>query len=214
MEENLRQYVEGLFSKAPKTQKMLELREEIFLNLKEKYSDLRTAGASEEEAYEIVKNGVGDVEELINSALDNGGRKPTEQERKRGAGLVAVAVMLYIISPLFIIVFGSMNNPIIGLAVMFILIAVATGLLVYRSSLRVGYDHYEKMDDSMVEEFKQWQVENKQKNEKKNAYLGAVWPIITAIYFVISFTTGAWWITWIIFIIGAAVHQIVRAALK
>lgn len=214
MEEKLRQYVENLFAKAPKTQKMLELREEIFLNLKEKYNDLRAAGASEEEAYEIVKNGVGDVEELIYSALDNGGRKPTEQERKRGAGLTAAAIMLYILSPLFIIVFGSMNNPIVGLAFMFILIAVATGLLVYRSSMRAGYNAYEKMDDSMVEEFRQWQVENKQKNEKKNAYLGAVWPIVTAVYFIISFTTGAWPITWIIFLIGAAVHQIVKAALK
>ncbi len=214
MEEKLRQYVEGLFAKAPKTQKMLELREEIFSNLKEKYNDLRQAGASEDEAYEIVRGGVGDVEELINSTLDNGGRKPSEQERKRGAGLVAIAVMLYIIAPVFIIVLGSMNNPIVGLALMFVFIAVATGLLVYRSSLRAGYSAYEKMDDSMVEEFKQWQVENKQKNEKKNAYLGAIWPIITAIYFIVSFMTGAWAITWIIFLIGAAVHQIARAALK
>lgn len=214
MEEKLRQYVESLFAKAPKTQKMLELREEIFSNLKEKYNDLLTTGASEEEAYEIVKGGVGDVEELIYSALDNGARKPTNEERKRGAGLAAIAIMLYILAPVFIIVFGSLNNPVLGLAVMFVLIAVATGLLVYRSSLRAGYNAYEKMDDSMVEEFKQWQVENKQKNEKKNAYIGAVWPIITAIYFVISFTTGAWWITWVIFLIGVAVHQIVKAALK
>ena len=70
MEENLRQYVERLFADAPKTRKMLELREEIFMNLKEKYNDLRENGASEEEAYEIVKSSIGDVDELISSAND------------------------------------------------------------------------------------------------------------------------------------------------
>ena len=54
MEEKLRKYVEELFADAPKTSKMVELREEIFMNLKEKYNDLITAGASEEEAYRIV----------------------------------------------------------------------------------------------------------------------------------------------------------------
>ena len=119
--------------------------------------------------------------------------------------------MLYILDPVFIIVLGSMNQQILGLTFMFILIAVATGLLVYRSSLRPGY-RYEKVDDSMVEEFKQWHVENKQKKEKENAYVGAIWPIIVAVYFSISFTTGAWRITWVIFIIGAAIQQIIKAA--
>lgn len=214
MEERLRQYVEHLFADAPKTRKMLELREEIFMNLKEKYNDLLATGASEEEAYEIVKGSVGDVDELISSANDPYTVPgPSEKERKQYARLTAVAVMLYILSPVFIIVLGSMRQEILGLTFMFVLIAVATGLLVYRSSLRPGYQ-YEKEDDSMVEEFKQWHVENKQKKEKQNAYVGAIWPIIVALYFIISFTTGAWYISWVIFIIGAAVQQIVRAALK
>lgn len=214
MEENLRQYVERLFADAPKTRKMLELREEIFMNLKEKYNDLRENGASEEEAYEIVKSSIGDVDELISSANDPYAVPgPSEKERRQRAGLTAVAVMLYILAPVFIIVLGSMNQQILGLTFMFILIAVATGLLVCRSSLRPGY-RYEKVDDSMVEEFKQWHVENKQKKEKENAYVGAIWPIIVAVYFIISFTTGAWRITWVIFIIGAAIQQIIKAALK
>ena len=104
-----------------------------------------------------------------------------------------------------------MNQPIIGLTIMFALIAVATGLLVYNSSLR---PKYEKMDDTMVEEFKQWQDESKHKNEKRSAYLGAFWSLIVALYFIISFATMAWYITWIIFLIGAAVEQIIKASTK
>lgn len=214
MEEKLRKYVEELFADAPKTSKMVELREEIFMNLKEKYNDLITAGASEEEAYRIVKGSVGDVNELINSANEaHTARVPSDEERKQRARLTAVAVMLYILSPVFIIALGSIHQEIMGLVFMFVLIAVATGLLVYRSSLQAAPD-YEKLDDSMVEEFKEWQAENKRKKEKEKTYAGIVWPVIVALYFVISFTTWAWGITWIIFIIGAAVDQIIKLAIK
>ena len=210
MEEKLRQYVENLFADAPKTRKMIELRQEIWMNLKEKYDDLIKAGATEEEAYEVVKGSVGDVDELISSASEYTGMSSVKQEteRKRSAKLVAIAVALYILSPVAIIVLGTSGQPIIGLTIMFALIAVATGLLVYNSSLR---PKYEKMDDTMVEEFKQWQVENKQKNEKRSAYTGALWAIIVAVYFIISFLTMAWPVTWIIFIIGVALEQILKA---
>ena len=135
MEEKLRQYVENLFADAPKSRKMLELREEIFTNLKEKYYDLRETGASEEEAYDIVKSSIGDVDELINSANDPVANKAqSEAERRRSARLVAIAIMLYILSPVAIIILGSMNQPIIGLTIMFALIAVATGLLLFTTA--------------------------------------------------------------------------------
>ena len=66
----------------------------------------------------------------------------------------------------------------------------------------------------MVEEFRQWQDESKHKTKKRSAYLGAFWSLIVALYFIISFATMAWYITWIIFLIGAAVEQIIKASTK
>jgi uncharacterized membrane protein YkvA (DUF1232 family) len=213
MEERLRQFVERLFEHAPKSKTMIELRQEIWMNLKEKYDDLIQAGATEEEAYEVVKKSVGDVSGLIRSVsstmIEEGAKK--EEERRRSAKLVAIAVALYILSPVAIIVLGMSGYSVAGLACMFVLVAVATGILVYNSSLR---PKYEKMDDTMVEEFKQWQEENKTKNEKRSAYTGALWALVVAVYFVVSFLTNAWAVTWIIFIIGAAIEQIIRAASK
>lgn len=40
---------------------------------------------------------------------------------------------------------------------------------------------------------------------------GAVWALTLTAYFVISFLTGAWYISWLIFIIGGAVSNIVKA---
>lgn len=213
MEENLRQYVENLFADAPKTKKMIELRQEIFMNLKEKYYDLIESGATEQEAYEVVKSSVGDVDELIASASDYSpaDKQKTEEERRKSAKLVAIAVALYILSPVTIIIMGTSGQPVIGLTLMFALIAIATGLLVYNSSMR---PKYEKMDDTMVEDFKQWQIENKTKNEKRSAYLGAFWSLVVALYFILSFLTMAWYITWIIFLIAAAVEQIIKVSAR
>ena len=48
--------------------------------------------------------------------------------------------------------------------------------------------------------------------ERRKAYSSALWLLVVAAYFLISFATGAWYITWIIFLIGAAMEQVVRAA--
>ncbi len=48
--------------------------------------------------------------------------------------------------------------------------------------------------------------------EKRKAYLSAFWLIVVAVYFLISFATHAWFITWIIFLIAAAMEQILKAA--
>ena len=70
---------------------------------------------------------------------------------------------------------------------------------------------YTPADDTVVEDFKQW---NREKNENKSlmsAVNGAVWALTLTLYFVISFLTGAWYISWLIFIIGGAVSNIIKA---
>lgn len=50
--------------------------------------------------------------------------------------------------------------------------------------------------------------------QRRSAWNSAMWLIITSLYFILSFATGAWYITWIIFIIGAAITPIVRVNIK
>jgi len=211
MEEKLRSYVESMFENAPKTRKAFELREEIFSNLKEKYDDLVAKGAVPEEAYQIVIGSIGDVDELIGSLRDAGSPEYVEdiqKNKKLYAKYVAISATLYILSPVLLIALGALANaPVVGVVCMLTLIAIATGLILYGRSV---YGKYEKIDDTMVEEFKQWQMENKQKEQKQEAYSSIIWPIIVALYFIISFLTGAWYITWVLFIVGAAVQQIVK----
>ena len=46
------------------------------------------------------------------------------------------------------------------------------------------------------------------------AFNGAFWPLVLAFYFLISFATGKWYITWVVFLIAPAVDVIVNTLLK
>lgn len=207
MEEKLRKYVEELFAGAPKNKKSVDMREEILLNLNEKYQDLRQKGASEEEAFEIVKRSIGDVDQLIREMSDPISNEKLEENRKKSAKFIAIAVALYILSPVAVILLALFNQPVVGVTLMFALIAGATSLLVYNN---IMHPKYKKMDDTMVEEFREWKASNVDKAHKRDVYASIIWPVAVLIYFLVSFMTGAWYITWVIFLIAVIVHRIVR----
>ncbi len=50
----------------------------------------------------------------------------------------------------------------------------------------------------------------KMKNKAMEAILGSFWLIAVCVYIVVSFLTNAWHITWIIFLIAAAVASLIR----
>ncbi|MBC5647672.1 hypothetical protein [Christensenella tenuis] len=50
--------------------------------------------------------------------------------------------------------------------------------------------------------------------ERRSASLSLLWLAVVILYFGLSFMTGAWYITWIIFLIGAAVHPIVKVNIQ
>ncbi|MBQ3274567.1 MAG: hypothetical protein IJH51_04630 [Christensenellaceae bacterium] len=210
----IREYVESLFADAPKTAGASDLKEEIIGNLEEKYDDLTAGGMSAEEALESVKSNIGNVDELIaglKGPEDTDEKEERERKGRKAAGLNAVAIALYILSPALLIALALMNEPGIGIIVMIACIAAATGIKVYGNSV---YPKYKKSDDSMVEDFKEWQSEKQMKKEKKNSYSSLLWSIIVVVYLVVSFTTFAWHITWLIFPIGAIVEKIISIALK
>lgn len=210
----IREYVESLFADAPKTAGASDLKEEIIGNLEEKYDDLTAGGMSAEEALESVKSNIGNVEELIaglKGPEDTDEKEERERKGRKAATLNAVAIALYILSPALLIALALMNEPGIGIIVMIACIAAATGIKVYGNSV---YPKYKKSDDSMVEDFKEWQSEKQMKKEKKNSYSSLLWSIIVVVYLVVSFTTFAWHITWLIFPIGAIVEKIISIALK
>lgn len=202
MNEKLRIYIDGLFENAPKTVRAVELKEEMYQNLTDKYNDLIAEGKSEESAYNIAVASIGDVDSLL-GGLSGEKHVESEESRKRSALYISIAVALYILCPVPVILLSNT----IGVMLMFMFAAVATALLIYNGATR---DRYVKSDDTVVEEFKEWKSNSRQKNSAVQAILGSFWLIATCVYIVVSFMTGAWHITWIIFLIAAAIASMIK----
>ena len=67
MNEKLRHYIDDLFANAPSTVRAVELKEEMYQNLMDKYNDLINEGKSEESAYNIAVASIGDVDIATNA---------------------------------------------------------------------------------------------------------------------------------------------------
>ena len=209
MIEKIRSYIDRAFESAPQTKKILELKEELYANLVDKYHDQLDKGASEQDAYNTVISGIGDIYELIDSVNDPQPlAPPTARERSRSALLVSIAVGLYIISP-FTLIFSTVtfSAPIPGLFFMFLCIAVATGLLIYNNMTRKTYV---KQEDTIVEDFKEWRVKTDKHRAALRSFHGAFWSSVVAVYLLVSFLFGIWAYSWIIFIIAAALDNILK----
>lgn len=204
MNDRIKTHVDSLFEGAPQTRKVMDLKEELLANLNSKYDDLIASGTSEDDAYRLVISGIGDISELVRQIQNESAfnsHYPT-QERKKSALFVAIAIGLYIISPMCVVAFKDQ-----GVLVMFALIAIATGILIYN---RMTRPRYVKEDETIVEEFKQWKSESSEKRRLRQSISSVLWPLIVVIYLAFSFLSGAWGISWIIFIIGAFIEGVIK----
>lgn len=218
MEDKLRAYMDHVFRDIKPSKKSVELKEEILQNLVDKYHDLSAEGKSPEAAYNIAVASIGDMEELLNGLRENEVQSSTistdqiERGRKKSALLTAVSVMMYILSILPPILMSNtkyVEN--LAPAAMFSIIAAATGLIIYA---QMSKPKYRKVDDSIVEEFKEWQNQTDSDRRAMRAISSAMWSLITVIYIVVSFMTMAWHVTWVIFLIGAAIEGILKAVFE
>lgn len=289
MEPKLRDYIENLFVTAPRTKQAYELKEEIIRNTIERYHDLIADGKAEGEAYNLAIAGIGDINELLQEL----GANPIEdgtctdeqlvQIKNRSTLFRTIAVALYILCVTPCVFFGMLGCGGFGAILMFFMISVATGLLIYdhrtkylllendpsiikstkiraiMKAVAIGlyiscptpaifagllylhggigalglfifiaaatsililsknYNTYTKTDDTMVENFKEFNGHKKQTSAIYKLLVAILWVTISIIYIIItivgittiSIATGG--ISWIIFIVGIALQQLMKA---
>ena len=210
MKDKLRNFIESLFEDAPKNKQTIELKEEMLQNLIDKYNDLVDSGKSSEAAYNIATASIGDIHELIRQIEKREENNPLFEQnydkgRKRFALLLSISVMLYILCVVPVIL---LEDSVLGVVIMFVMVAIATVLILYNNMTK---PKYLKKDSTVVEEFKEWKANSTEKNTLYQSITKVMWSCITILYFIVSFLTMAWHITWIIFLIGSAIQGIIRA---
>lgn len=125
-------------------------------------------------------------------------REPSKQEvRRKSAEVVSTSIFIYIVAICFIMVSIPVlrMNPIVASAVFLLLIAWATARIVknYMSVPKFEKTKEEEKEDKVLKQI--------------NDIIGC---ICTVIYFIVSFVTMAWHITWIIFVIDGLICQIIK----
>lgn len=220
MEYKIREYMDSLFESAPRTQRAYELKIELTQNLIEKYYAFVGEGKSPEEAYNLTVGSIGDVRELFAQLEDDENGQPVPQPvyypqpqvNQRRVLCRVLAIILFILCPVPAIIanelFASEGLGAIGL---FMMIAAGAGLLVYD---RLTHPKpAQPAPGTVVEDFRQWQQGKAKKTHWRAAFNGAYWPLVVAFYFLLSFGTGRWYITWVVFLIAPAVGVIINTLL-
>ncbi len=207
MKEQLIQYVDLLFAG---TRDCEDIKQEILQNTLDRYNDLITEGKSPEAAYRLAIIGIGDMSEILGTVkpVSHTGaytdtavsqtQKKLDEDTPVKKVLRAIAIGLYILCPLPVIVLSELFSwDVLGVCGTLCFIAIATVLLILGSTKEKEGKEKETASESPLQK----------------SLNSLVWIIGLAVYFVLSFTTGAWYITWVIFPIIGAVQGLIKAIL-
>lgn len=200
-EVRIEEYVNNLFSNISSTKGSEEVKEELLTSLLDKYHDLLKNNMSDKDAYNKVILSVKSPDELCNEyamEITKG-----DWDEKKSARITSISAMMYILCPFSVIVFDEVGFELLGIGIMFLLIAIATGLLIYNYMTKPQYLKRDSFQDESSNIYKSIRA--------KKSIENAMWSIIVVIYLLISLISGAWHITWVIFVIGVAVDKVIRA---
>lgn len=201
MREQLIQYVELLFAGARDCE---DIRQEILQNTLDRYDDLIADGKVPEAAYRLAIAGIGDINEILSTNVPctvttQSAAEPDDGDTPAKKLLRAIAVGLYILCPLPLILLSQFGMDILGLCGLLAIVAVATVMIMLGAKK-------EKPAEQEKEELPQ--------SELSKSLTGTIWAVGLAIYFLLSFSTNAWHITWVIFPIVSSLVDLVKAIIR
>ena len=204
MREQLQQYVELLFAGAPDSE---DIKQEILQNTLDRYDDLIAQGKVPEAAYRLAITGIGDISEILGTVPRTAPvftvpeASPEEDaaaaKRKRNR---AIAIGIYIVCIMPLIVLSELGLSTIGLCAMLSIVAVATVTIIQN----------QEPDEEEVARARNADSPRRELDKSIKSLIGIVTLIV---YLIVSFMTGAWYITWLIFPLSGAVRGLVRAIL-
>ncbi len=207
MREQLVSYVNLLFAGTTDTE---DIRQEILQNTLDRYDDLVAQGKAPEAAYRLAISGIGDINEILSQGVkEEPAPLPaaeTEEDATKHKNLRAAAIAMYIASPIPLFIIGDE----IGLGLMLLLIAAATALIVM-SGKREPEPIHTTQDDPIAYTSASNRSPETQKLIKTIGSVNLV--ICVAIYLAMSFLTGAWILTWILFPLFSCIHGLIVACI-
>lgn len=206
MREQLIQYVNLLFAGAQDSD---EVRAEILQNTLDRYDDLIAQGKSPEAAYRLAITGIGDVNEILGAApqspaapaVQGDANEETSEDVKRKK-LRGIAIAMYILCAVPVIILSEFGLEILGVCLLLGMVAAATYIMFITG--KKDAESYEQEESKNVAAV----TPNQKLKESIRSLIGA---LTLAVYLVVSFATGDWEITWLIFPISGCIKGLINA---
>ncbi len=154
-------------------------------------------------------------------------RETMRKYKNRCAVMTAVAVALYILCWLPLVLIGALSDQpeisgTIGLVIMFLMIAVATGLFIVQGMTKPEFmrgktsenDDDDEDDDDDSHEQNHREKKNGSRHPVYKAISSAFWTLTVVVYLGFSFLFSAWHYSWLIFLIATAIDNIIKACFE
>ena len=92
------------------------------------------------------------------------------------------------------------------------LICIApTCMLVYAANM---YPGYRKREEDLVESYRKAKYSSKRDRTIRASISIIIWSLVVSLFFLISFETNAWYVTWIVFLMGGCAEGILQLILS
>ena len=225
--------MDQLFENAPVNRRTMELKEELIANALEKYNDLLLRGYSEEEAFQLVAGSIGDVQQLFADMGPNDDYSHAyylqwaREAQEKKAVLTAISVGLFMLAGAVLVIFfllylfnvkviyiNGQNQNLLGIGISLLICIIPVSLLVYARKIQPPAELADYASSLAVSNAKAKKQRYKRFKQIKGSLEGLMWLLIVIFYFIVSFATRAWYITWIVFLGGAAVECLLDALTK
>lgn len=206
MREQLVQYIDLLFAGTPDSD---EMKQEILQNTLDRFDDLVAQGKTPEAAYRLSISGIGDISEILGSTRQSDNisncAQNTEKENLKtetigNRNLRAIGIALYILCAIPLFLLCDLGYETLGLTLTILLVAVATYIMIITG----------KNEPENEEQHEQTQAPESALKNSISKFYGAV---TLAVYLIVSFSTGAWYITWLIFPISGCIKGLINAVI-
>ncbi|MCQ2572667.1 MAG: permease prefix domain 1-containing protein [Treponema sp.] len=219
MNIKIKKHIDSIFSEVPYSKKAEELKEEIMADMEAHFNDRIAAGESEQDAFRSACESLGDMESVIKNLIpEKDIMEKIDRYKKFKATMTSIAVFLYIIGIAVVVAMTSLSalfdgDPaimsILGTVILLVLAAIATGLIIF-SRMTIPQEVVPYIRKNPSEERSNIDTSTF-RGRFLRAFTDCFWTLITIIYFVVSFATHEWGITWLIFLIGAAIDKAVKS---
>lgn len=198
MRDHLICYIDLLFAGAPEA---VEIKQEILQNTLDRFDDLLAQGKTPEAAYQLAISGIGDISEILSTQRSSAPVMLASETAKREKPvwkkvLQSIGICLYILCPIPLFV---LQNE-FGLCGLLAFVAVATAMMVFSGGKEKKVYTQEPREDAP-------------QLSLRKAIGSVIFAVGLCVYLGLSFITQAWYITWVIFPLMAAVKGLVNACM-